>query len=193
MYVIFFFILPIALGLGVMFLMRQCAENMRIQLPSGLLISGALAVVHVALFCVGMRVGNFLRFEVPEEPDAFVRANALVCVGLTLLVSVKMIWPYVGKKKAPIGFDLTKGFGGVFLFAIASGINGFLVATGVGFVESLSGNVHFVVWPLLAFTFVFSYLGIMFGRQQVPLRPRRWMAVSGLFLVAMAVSVLMKS
>jgi putative Mn2+ efflux pump MntP len=178
-----------ALGISMMVQMRNCAEVTPIPLSSGLLVSFTLSVVHAALFCLGMWLGNGLSFFDSEDPGAYAGANALVFLGMSLVVVVKQILPYMGSKQRGRTFDLNAGFGRVLLFTVASGINGFLLGLGMGFVTMLGTHLHKAMWPVIIFVFLFSYLGVMYGRQHVKLRPRRWMVLSGLLILAVAVLV----
>lgn len=193
MSVISFIVLAIALGISAMLLMRNCAESSPVQLSSGLLISLTVATVHAALFCLGMFVGNMLRFTTSDDPEAFARVNAFVFLGMAVVVAVKQLFPYMGSKPRPTLFDLNAGTRRVLVFTVATGINGFLLALGAGFVWSLGGHVHRALWPLWVATLLFSYLGIMYGRQHVKLRPRRWMAVSALLLVSTAIAAVVNA
>ena len=192
MHVITFVVFAMALGISVMMLMHRCADAVPISLPSGLLVSVTLAMVHVVLFCLGMLIGNVFRFESVVDPEEFSRSNAFVCFGLALIVAVKQIWPYLGRKTAPLSYEINTGTVRVFFFTVATGINGFLLAIGVGFVLPLVDYFHAVVWIFLAFFFVFSYLGIMFGRQHIVLRPRRWMLLSSVMIFVIAIAMLIR-
>lgn len=176
-----------------MLLMWRCASAVPVQLSSGLLISLTLAVIHVALFCVGILLGNFLRFELPDNTDAFALPNAYVFLGLALIVAVRMLWPYMGRRTQPAAFDLNAGTLRVLLFTVATGVNGFLLGIGVGFVTLLAGHVHAAIWPLLVAMILFSYLGVMYGRQHVTLRPRRWMVVSALIIIVTAIAAVISA
>ncbi len=187
MSIISFIVIAIALGISAMILMRRCAEAAPVPLTTGLLISLTVALIHAALFCIGILLGNTLRFAVPDDPEAFSRPNAYVFFGLAAVVSIKLMWPYMGRKTSPASYDLNADTFRVLLFTIATGINGLLLGIGAGFVTPLAGHVHSALWPLLVATFLFSYLGIMYGRQHVKLRPRRWMAVSAIIIITTAI------
>lgn len=193
MSIVSFIVIAIALGISAVLLMRRCAEASPVPLSAGLLISFTTAVFHAAMFCLGIRLGNMLRFELPDDADAFSRANSFVFLGMAIIVSIKMMWPYMGKKTQPMAYDLNAGTLRVLLFTIATGINGFLLGIGAGFVVSLVGHLHSALWPLLVSTFLFSYLGIMYGRQHVKLRPRRWMAVSAVILIVTAIAAVVNA
>lgn len=182
MYIVLFIVLSMALGISAMLLMRRCVEAVPVQLSSGMLISFTLAVVHVALFCLGIYLGNKLHFVAPEDPTAYATQNALAFLGLAVVVAVKQLLPYMGRRTKPVAYDLNAGTTQVLLFTVATGVNGFLVGFGVGFVVRLGEYLHAALWPLFLLTFLFSMLGIMFGRQQVPLRSRRWMGLSSLII-----------
>lgn len=193
MSIVSFIVIAIALGISVMLLMRRCADAVSVPLSSGLLISLTLAVVHAVLFLLGIFLGNMLRFELPDNPMAFSRPNAFVFLGLALVVAVRLLWPYMGRKTTPVAYDLSAGTFRVLLFTVASGINGFLLGIGAGFVALLTDSLHSALWPLLVTTMLFSYLGIMYGRQHVQLRPRRWMAVSGLIIIVAAIAAVVNA
>ena len=182
MYIVLFIVLSMALGISAMLLMRRCVEAVPVQLSSGMLISFTLAVVHVALFCLGIYLGNKLHFVAPEDPTAYATQNALAFLGLAVVVAVKQLLPYMGRRTKPAAYDLNAGTTQVLLFTVATGVNGFLVGFGVGFVVRLGEYLHAALWPLFLLTFLFSMLGIMFGRQHVPLRSRRWMGLSSLII-----------
>lgn len=193
MSVVSFIVLAISLGISIMLLMRQCTLAMPVPLSVGLLISFTMAVIHAALFCLGILLGNILRFELPGDTEAFARTNSFVFLGISIIVAIKMMWPYIGKKRTLDAFDLNASTLKVLLFTIATGINGFLLAVGVGFVLLLEGHFHTALWPLLIAIFLFSYLGIMYGRQHVVLRPRRWIAISALILLIMAIAAVVNA
>ena len=95
MSIVSFIVIAIAFGISAMLLMRRCAEVAPIPLSEGLLVSFTVAVVHAALYCLGIYLGNILRFELPDNPDAFTRANSFVLLGLSVFVALKMVWPYL--------------------------------------------------------------------------------------------------
>ena len=193
MSIVSFIVIAIAFGISAMLLMRRCAEVAPIPLSEGLLVSFTVAVVHAALYCLGIYLGNILRFELPDNPDAFTRANSFVLLGLSVFVALKMVWPYLGKKTQPASYALNAGMFRVLLFTVATGINGFLLGIGIGFMVALAGHIHSALWPLLVATFLFSYLGIMYGRQHVKLRPRRWIIVSALILIVTAIAAVVNA
>lgn len=193
MSVISFIVIAIAFGISTMMLMRRCAEAASLPLSKGLLVSFVFAVVHAALFCLGMWLGNLLCFESADDPYAFSRPNAFVFLGMAVVVAAKQIWPYLGRKTAPAAYDLNAPPFRLLLFAVASGINGFLLGMGAGFVAPFGGSFHKAFWPLLLLVFLLAYLGIMYGRQHVKMRPRRWMAVSSFILLATAIVAVVNS
>ena len=191
MYIVFFIVLSLALGISVFLLMHRCADARPIPLSSGVLVSFATAVMHVALFCLGIFLGNKFCFMENGDPLVYAKQNALVLLGLSIFVALKQLLPYMGRRTKPASYDLNAGVLQVFLLTIATGTNGFLLGFGVGFVAMLGECLHAALWPLFVMTFLFSVLGIMFGRQHVPLRPRRWMALSSLLLFVTALCVVL--
>lgn len=193
MSIVSFIVIAIALGISFMLLMQRCSDAAPVPLSSGLLISLTMAVVQAALFCAGISLGNMLRFELPGDPEAFARPNAFIFLGMSLFVAAKMLWPYMGRKTKPASFDLNAGTLRVLLFTVAAGINGFLLGLGAGFVASLAAHLHGALWPMLVAVFLLSYLGIMYGRQHVKLRPRRWMVASALILIVTAIAAVVNA
>lgn len=191
MFIVFFIVLSLALGISAMLLMYRCTEATPVQLSSGMLVSFTTAVVHVVLFCLGIYLGNKLHFVDANDPTAYARQNALVLLGLAVIVALKQLFPYMGRRTQPAAYNLNAGVFQVVLFTIATGINGFLLGFGVGFVAFLREYLHAALWPLLVFTFLFSVLGVMFGRQHVPLRPRRWMGLSSMIIFVTALCVVL--
>ena len=182
MYIVIFIVLSIALGISAMLLMHRSVEATPVRLSSGILISFATALVHVALFCLGIWLGNKLFLNNNGDPTPYVKQNALVFLGLAVMVALKQFLPYMGRRTKPAAYDLNAGFVQVFLFTVFTGINGFLLGFGIGFVAMLGVCFHAALWPLFILTFLFSVLGIMFGRQHVPMRSRRWMGLSSLII-----------
>lgn len=193
MSIISFIIIAIALGISTMVLIKRCAEATPVRLSAGLLIATMVAMVHTVLFIVGMLAGNLLRFESADDPFAYAEVNALVLMGMTVVVLLKLLSPYLRREPKLAVFPLNGGLGRTLLMTVASGINIFLLGMGVGFVALLSQDVHRAVWPLFTLTLLFSYLGIMYGRQKVEMRPRRWIIISCVLLLGVAIAAVVNA
>ncbi len=193
MSIISFIIIAIALGISTMVLIKRCAEATPVRLSAGLLIATMVAMVHTVLFIVGMLAGNLLRFESADDPFAYAEVNSLVLMGMTVVVLLKLLSPYLRREPKLAVFPLNGGLGRTLLMTVASGINIFLLGMGVGFVALLSQDVHRAVWPLFTLTLLFSYLGIMYGRQKVEMRPRRWIIISCVLLLGVAIAAVVNA
>lgn len=163
------------------------------RLSAGLLIATMVAMVHTVLFVAGMLAGNLLRFESADDPFAYAEVNSLVLMGMTVVVLLKLLSPYLRREPKLAVFPLNGGLGRTLLMTVASGINIFLLGMGVGFVALLSQGVHRAVWPLFTLTLLFSYLGIMYGRQKVEMRPRRWIIISCVLLLGVAIAAVVNA
>ena len=163
------------------------------RLSAGLLIATMVAMVHTVLFIVGMLAGNLLRFESADAPFAYAEVNSLVLMGMTVVVLLKLLSPYLRREPKLAVFPLNGGLGRTLLMTVASGINIFLLGMGVGFVALLSQDVHRAVWPLFTLILLFSYLGIMYGRQKVEMRPRRWIIISCVLLLGVAIAAVVNA
>ena len=84
MYVVLFIVLSLALGISAMLLMRRCAETAPVQLSSGVLVSFATAVVHVALFCLGIYLGNKLHFVAADDDTVIDEVEVVVPTSCTM-------------------------------------------------------------------------------------------------------------
>lgn len=176
-----YIILSLALALPVLLTLRDSADKVRLRLSRGLLVSLLLAAEQVLLILLGMYLGNLLRFDIPEY-------DTPVFLGLFIVVAIRMFITAFRKTKkadAPV-FDISR-WPTVLLMGIATGTNALFVGLGLGFRASLAQDVWAVAIPLLVAVFLFSYLGIMLGRQHKALRPRRWLLIAVLFLLVYAI------
>lgn len=187
-----YIVLALAFGINAMLLLRRCAEATPVKLSKGLGITLLLSITFVLLFLLGISIGDLLRIESFDAPQLFARTNAYIFLGMTLFVVVRLILPYLRRQPKLAVFDL-RNWGSVMAMAVASGINVLLVGLGLGFVMPLSGHVHWAIWPLFAFTLILGYLGVMFGRQKVAMRPRRWMIVACILLLGCAIAAVVNS
>lgn len=187
-----YIVLSFAFGICNMMVFRRCAEAVPISLIRGLLLTMIVSIVHTGLFLSGMVVGDLIRFELPDNPQAFSRTNAYVFAGLTVLVMLRTVLPYFRRRRQPSLFNLAdnRAFSAM---AFATGIGLLLVGLGAGFVASAGNDFHKAVWPLLSLSFLFGYLGVMFGRQKVAMRPRRWMVLAGLLMAGVAVAAVVNA
>ncbi len=191
MSLISYIILALAFGIDAMLLFRRCGEATPVQLLPGLGIVAAVAVIHTVLYWLGAWVGNYLAFYSPEEPDRYNDLNSYVFLGLAVVVAIKLLAPYLRREPQLPVFNLTNRLA-VLSMAVATGVNILLVGVGTGFVEQIP-NVHKIVWPLLATGTLLGYLGLMFGRQKVDLRPRRWMVIASVLLLGVAIAAVVNA
>lgn len=192
MHIATYIVLSLAFGISNMLLFRRCAELTPTRLTRGLWLSFIVAGVQAALFLGGMAIGNLLRFELPDNPDAFTNANALIFFGLTIFVMLRMLLPYLRREpKLPL-FDLTNDKVRVAL-ALTAAVNPLLVGLGAGFVASSAQFnliLPLVMWVLM---WLLGYWGVMLGRRKVAMRPRRWMIVSSVLLLGVAIAAVVNA
>ena len=187
-----YIVLSLAFGIGTMLLMRRCAEATPVKLTKGLAIMFFTALVHTLLFILGIAMGDLLRIEGTDAPQLYARTNAYIFLGLTIFVTLRMLIPYLKRKPQLPTFDL-RNWGSAIAMSVASGINVLLVGLGLGFVMPLAGHIHWAVWPLFMSTLLLGYLGIMFGRQKVTMRPLRWMIVASILLLGCGIAAVVNS
>ena len=186
-----YIVLALAFGIGAMLLFRRCGEATPVQLMPGLGIVATLAAIHAALYWLGALVGSYLAFYTPEEPDRYNDLNSYVFLGLAAVVAFKMLAPYLRREPQLPIFNLADKLA-VLSMAVATGVNVLLVGVGTGFVEP-EPNVHKIIWPLLITSILLGYLGLMFGRQKVDLRPRRWMIIACVLLLGVAMAAVINA
>ena len=187
-----YIVLAIAFGINLMLLFHRCMSAVQIRLSHGLVATLVIVAIQTGLFMLGMLFGNLLRFELPEQTDAFARTNALVCMGLTVFVAVRSLLPYLRREPRLPLFKIALWMPVVGM-ALATGINHFLLGLGCGFVASLSDDFHKVLWPMLVLQFLIGYWGLMLGRQKVKIRPRRWEVVAVVLMIGVAVAAVVNS
>ncbi|MBP5527620.1 MAG: hypothetical protein J6X79_04105 [Bacteroidales bacterium] len=186
MSIVSYIVIALAMGIVNMLLFRRCGEATPVRLSAGLLIVLAVSAIHVVLYYLGSRVGSLLSLHSPDDPYMYADVNAYIFLGLTLMVIIKMFAPYLRKVPRLPLFNLGDRRS-VVAMAVATGINVLLVGIGTGFVEQ-GHALHKIVWPLLTASLLLGYLGLMFGRQKVQLRPRRWMVVACVLLLGTAIA-----
>lgn len=186
MSVVSYIVLALALGVVNMLLFRRCGEVTPVRLSSGLFLVLTVSAIHVILYYLGNRVGNLLCLHSPSDPHLYDDYNAYIFLGINLVVVIKMLVPYLRKEPRLPLFNLNDSRS-LLPMALATGINVLLVGIGTGFVEQ-GHAVHKIIWPLLAASVLLGYLGLMFGRQKVQLRPRRWMIFASVLLLGTAIA-----
>ena len=186
MSIVSYIVLALALGISSMLLFRRCGEATPVRLSAGLLTVVEVSAIHVLFLYLGHLLGRLLCLYSPTDPHMYDDVNAYIFLGITITVIVKMLSPYLRREPRLAVFDLRSGKA-VLAMAAATGINVLLIGIGTGFVES-GYAVHKIIWPLLTADILLGYLGLMFGRRKVALRPRRWMIVCCVLLLGVAIA-----
>lgn len=187
-----YIVLAIAFGISNMVLFYRCAEITPIRLSRGLFITFLVSVVQTVLFLLGMFLGDILRFELPTDAEAFSKTNSLIFLGLDLFVMLRMLMPYLKRDSQLPIFNLGSNSACVAM-AFATAINLLLVGLGAGFVASLAMDIHKALWPLIIILFLAGYWGLMLGRTKVNIRPRRWMIVASVLLLAVSIAAVVNA
>ncbi len=192
MHIAAYIVLSLAFAISNMLLFRRCAEHAPIRLTRGLWLSFFVAAVQAALFMGSMAIGNLLRFELPDNPDAFRQANALIFFGLAIFVMLRMLLPYLRREpKLPL-FDLTNDKIHIAM-AITAAVNPLLVGLGAGFVATSAQFSIVLPLVMLVLMWLFGYWGVMLGRRKVEMRPRRWMVIAAVLLLGTAIAALVNA
>ena len=190
MHVATYIVLALAFGINAMLIMRRCAEATPVKLTKGLGIMFIVSAVGALMFLLGISLGDLLRIEGTDAPQMYAKTNSYIFLGLALFVAVRMLLPYLRRKTQLAVFDL-RNWSSVIAMSVASGINVMLVGLGLGFVTA--GNIHLAVWPTFASMLLFGFIGIMFGRQKVTMRPRRWMIVACILILGCAIAAVVNT
>ena len=187
-----YIVVALAFAISNMLLFRRCAEPFPLRLSKGIIVTFVVAAIQTLLFMLGMTIGDLLRLEGTTNANLYANANAYILLGFFIFVILKQLLPYLRREPRLPVFNITD-WKAIIAMAFASGINLLLAGIGMGFAAPLSGHLHIAIWPLLALTFIFGYLGVMFGRQKVDLRPRRWIIVSDILLLGTAIAAVVNS
>ena len=192
MHIAAYIVLALAFGISNMLLFRRCAEATPIRLSRGLFFTLATAALQTVLFILGMRVGDMLRFELPDNADAFTKANALIFLGLDIIVILRMLKPYLRKEPRLPLFNLNNGKAAIAL-ALTAAVNPLFMGLGAGFVAS-SADIN-KIWLVLLLIplWLAGYWGLMLGRQKVAIRPRRWMVVASILLLGVGIAAVVNA
>ena len=188
MSIVSYIVIALAMGMVNMLFFHRCGEATPIRLSLGMLVIFIQSAIHAVMYFLGGLLGIMLSLHSPSDSGMYADVNAYIFLGMALVVIVKMLFPYLRKEPRLPVFDLDRGSVWVFsAMVIVTGINVFLVGLGAGFVE-IENPLHKMLWPMFGMSFVLGYLGLMFGRQKVKLRPRRWMVVACVLLLVTAIA-----
>lgn len=178
MSVFIYIVLALALGTTTFVVMRSCAEQTPISLVRGMAVAALLGFSHCLLMAVGFLIGNLIMFEIPDVDN-------LVFLGLVIFVALRLILSTSKKNRAIPAFDISR-WGTVVGLSAVTGINVFIIGLALGFRVFIENDILKVLIPLFLSVFLGSYVAIMFGRQHVHLRERRWTLLAVLFLLGFA-------
>lgn len=187
-----YIVLALSFGIGNMLMYYRCVSAAPIRLNHGLGASLITTVIQTALFMAGMTIGDLVRFELTDIPNAMSKTNAMVMFGMVLIVALRQLAPYLRRNREQAVFDL-RSWKTTLAMSIATGVNLFLTGIGVGFVASPSTDIHKALWPMVIILLLLSYWGVMLGRQKVKIRPRRWALLEALLIIGVGVAALINS
>lgn len=188
-----YIVLALAMGIVNMLFFRRSGEVAPVRLSEGLLAILTQSAIHATLFYLGGVIGILLCMYSPSDPAMYADINAYIFLGMVLVVIIKMLFPYLRKEpKLPV-FDFEKGSILAFIgMVVATGINVFLIGVGAGFTE-IENPIHKMIWLMFGMSFVLGYLGLMFGRQKVTMRPRRWMILACVLMLGTAIATVVNA
>lgn len=179
----------VALSFAILLLLtlRSSALRVSIRLSRGLAVAFFIALAYALLLSLGFLLGNALRLDNLAGDGLFDSVNALVFLGLMLAVSLKVALPVLrsAKQDGPPAFDISR-WPTVFLLALASGLDLFLVGLAQGFVLNASRYLLLEAVTAFLLPFLLGYWGIMLGRRHKALKERRWRLIAVLILLVYA-------
>lgn len=192
MSIVSFIVTAIAFGIICLVTYSRCAAAVQPRLSAGLLTVIAITIAQLAMYLLGIAIGNILRLEAVGDNELYNTQNAYIALGLIIIVVIKTIAPYLKRKPQLPIFDLTH-FAPAASMAIVMGLDIFLVGIAIGFVSPLQNNILKSIIPFVISTFTLGFIGIMFGRQKVKIRPKRWILVASLMLVVCAIAIVVNN
>lgn len=196
MTIVEYIILAIVLTFESLLVMQICAAKHKVALTKGLAESLVVALVSGILVALGMFLGHFMRFTPDVLDPKMVAQNAwqqqtdkMIYVGLMVVVALRILLTAGSKKRELPAYDISQ-WGTAIMLSIVLGINIFVAGMALGFYVSLDSDLWKAIIPFSVCSLLFSFVGIMFGRQQVTLRPRRWKMLIALLVLIFAFKVL---
>lgn len=175
MSIIAYLLYAMSFGIATLVLMRSCAEKSPIMLSKGLVVSLIMAVVGAIMMLAGAAVANGLTFGIDNIDN-------LVFVGLNVVVALRILFQVFRNQIGDHSFDISR-WGTVCALAVASSVNVFVIGLGIGFKAVWQDEVYKILIPTFLLVFLASYFAIMFGRQKVQMKSRRWMMIAVLFIL----------
>lgn len=196
MTIVEYILLAIVLTFEYLLVMQVCAAKHPVALTKGLAESLVVALIGGAMIALGMFLGHFMRFT-PDVLDPTTAAqnawqqqtDKMIYVGLMVVVALRILLTAWSKKQEAPAYDISQ-WGTAMMLSVVLGINVFLAGLALGFYVSFSADVWKAVVPVAVCALLFSFVGIMFGRQHVALRTRRWKLIIALFVLIFAFKVL---
>lgn len=173
-----YIILSFALAIPVMPTIKACASSTHIRLTQGLFGCIQIALMHVVLLLMGMSIGRWLCLGMPEYDN-------LIYLGLLIIVAVRLLFAAFSKREKP-AYDISR-WSVWLLLGVATGINTLFVGLGLGFLVSPLTDGLLAAIPLFFVMWLMCYLAVMLGRRDKPMRERRWLLLSALFLLVFAI------
>lgn len=186
----FEFLLP-SLSLGIISLIsyRSYSEAYPIRLTRALLYAFLTGVVYVIMGNAGIFIADLMRFRNSELPDLYNHLNTVVYLGFMVFVVLKWLLG-ISKKRMEnrVLYDLSSNHT-LWVLPLALGINVFLVGFGIGFLPDLRLDGLFLRYslPLFFVTFFMCYWAVMLGRRKIAIREKRWVFISSLLLLVLAI------
>lgn len=173
-----YIVLSILLGLEILIVVRSCAAKNKIQLSRGLGVSLLIATIVTGMSLIGLLAGDLLHYDLPQ-------VDKLIHLGLLMVVVVRLVSKSMRKKREQASFNISR-WGTTTLLGITVGTNAFIVGLAIGFNYSFSTEWMRLMIPMIVGGFFLNYLAIMLGRQNKGIKEKRWLLISALFLLGIA-------
>ena len=183
MTVISYIVISLSFGISLLLHFRACAKASPIPLTKALAETLFVALVQLALLLLGQRLGRLLRFEDAQYPMLYRQTNDLFFLGLMAVVAIR--WTVAAfRRKEEQPYDIAR-WSTVAALAVATGSSVLFVGLADGFL-GVTHSAWAVALPWLLLVFPLAYLGVMMGRRNKTLNPRRWRLLAVVMLLAVA-------
>jgi len=184
MTVIAYIVVSFSFGISLLLTFRTCAKAAPIPLTKALAETLFVTVLQLALFVLGQRLGGLLRFEDAQSPMLYRQTNELVFLGLMAVVAIRWTVSAFRKREEP-SYDIAR-WSTVVALSVATGSSVLFVGLADGFL-GVSRSFWALALPWLLLVFPLAYLGVMMGRRNKQLNPRRWRLLAVVMLLAVAI------
>ncbi len=177
------FLLALALCVDSLVVSTTCAMKSKMTFRRGLLLAAIFALFQGGFPLIGALLGSAFE-NLIESIDHW------IAFGLLALVGLKMILDAFKNDSGESNFDVSRVWV-LCTLGIATSIDAFVVGIGFGLNNTLP-QILFTVLVITVVTFCASILGVILGKQNVPIPEKIATIIAGIVLIGLGVNTLIE-